>query len=69
MEQSHILSSLGPAEVRALIRQEDPRITTTTGLANGKSQCVACMVAGVSGIVHVELFVPFLYDLEPYYKL
>lgn len=37
MEQSVHLSSLSPAELRLLIRKEDPRIRTTTGLANGKN--------------------------------
>lgn len=36
MQQSVYLSSLTPAELRLLIRKEDPRIRTTTGLANGK---------------------------------
>ncbi|KAM3871402.1 D-glutamate cyclase, mitochondrial [Diretmus argenteus] len=38
MEQSDSLSSLSPAELRLLIRQDDPRITTTTGLADGHQQ-------------------------------
>ena len=38
MEKSDHLSSLSPAELRLLIRQEDSRIITTTGLANGKNQ-------------------------------
>ncbi|KAK9533240.1 hypothetical protein VZT92_008374 [Zoarces viviparus] len=38
MEQSNHLNSLSPAELRLLIRQEDPRISTTTGLANGYQQ-------------------------------
>uniref|UniRef100_A0A8C2Z851 D-glutamate cyclase n=1 Tax=Cyclopterus lumpus TaxID=8103 RepID=A0A8C2Z851_CYCLU len=38
MEPSHRLHSLSPAELRPLIRQEDPRIRTTTGLANGYQQ-------------------------------
>ena len=37
MEQSVHFSSLSPAELRLLIRKEDPRIRTTTGLANGKN--------------------------------
>lgn len=37
MEQSRNLKSLSPAELRLLIRNEDPRIRTTTGLANGKN--------------------------------
>uniref|UniRef100_A0A671TFS5 D-glutamate cyclase n=1 Tax=Sparus aurata TaxID=8175 RepID=A0A671TFS5_SPAAU len=38
MEKSVHLSSLSPAELRLLIRKEDPRIRTTTGLANGYQQ-------------------------------
>ncbi|XP_036954441.1 D-glutamate cyclase, mitochondrial isoform X1 [Acanthopagrus latus] len=38
MQQSVYLSSLTPAELRLLIRKEDPRIRTTTGLANGYQQ-------------------------------
>ncbi|XP_067469892.1 D-glutamate cyclase, mitochondrial isoform X1 [Thunnus thynnus] len=38
MEQSDRLNSLSPAELRLLIRQEDYRISTTTGLANGYQQ-------------------------------
>ncbi|KAI3367993.1 hypothetical protein L3Q82_026816 [Scortum barcoo] len=38
MEQLNNLKSLRPAELRLLIRQEDPRIKTTTGLANGYQQ-------------------------------
>lgn len=37
MQQSRDLKSLNPAELRLLIRHEDPRIRTTTGLANGKN--------------------------------
>lgn len=37
MERSRHLKSLSPAELRLLIRREDPGITTTTGLANGKN--------------------------------
>lgn len=38
MERSDHLNSLSPAELRLLIRQEDPRIRATTGLANGFQQ-------------------------------
>ncbi|TNM95940.1 hypothetical protein fugu_017023, partial [Takifugu bimaculatus] len=38
MEQSDNLKSLTPAELRLLIRSEDPRIRNTTGLANGYQQ-------------------------------
>ncbi|KAM7376781.1 hypothetical protein PAMP_006488 [Pampus punctatissimus] len=38
MEQLDPLSSLSPAELRLLIRQEDSRIRSTTGLANGYQQ-------------------------------
>lgn len=38
MEQPDHLSSLSPAELRLLIRQEDSRISTTSGLAYGKKQ-------------------------------
>ncbi|KAM7404101.1 hypothetical protein PAMA_004498 [Pampus argenteus] len=38
MEQLDPLSSLSPAELRLLIRQEDYRIRSTTGLANGYQQ-------------------------------
>lgn len=37
MEQARHLKSLTPAELRLLIRHEDPRIRTTTGLAHGKN--------------------------------
>lgn len=37
MQQSGDLTSLSPAELRLLIRQNDSRISTTTGLAYGKS--------------------------------
>ncbi|XP_051252245.1 D-glutamate cyclase, mitochondrial isoform X1 [Dicentrarchus labrax] len=38
MERSNNFNSMSPAELRLLIRQEDPRIRTTTGLANGYQQ-------------------------------
>lgn len=38
MELSDVLSFLSPAELRLLIRQEDPRITTTSGFAKGYQQ-------------------------------
>ncbi|XP_020496942.3 D-glutamate cyclase, mitochondrial isoform X1 [Labrus bergylta] len=38
MEKSDTLKSLSPAELRLLIRQEDPRIKTTSGLAEGYQQ-------------------------------
>ncbi|KAM6912803.1 D-glutamate cyclase, mitochondrial [Xenentodon cancila] len=38
MQQSDTLQSLNPAELRLLIRQKDPRIRTTTGLADGYQQ-------------------------------
>ncbi|XP_028252154.1 D-glutamate cyclase, mitochondrial isoform X2 [Parambassis ranga] len=38
MQQSGHLKSLSPAELRLLIRQKDPRIRTTTGLAKGYQQ-------------------------------
>uniref|UniRef100_UPI0037E7314C D-glutamate cyclase, mitochondrial-like n=1 Tax=Semicossyphus pulcher TaxID=241346 RepID=UPI0037E7314C len=38
MEQSDHLKSLSPAELRLLIRKEDPRIKTTSGLADGYQQ-------------------------------
>lgn len=36
MMKSEHLNNLSPANLRQLIRQKDPRIKTTTGLANGK---------------------------------
>lgn len=36
MMKSEHLNNLSPANLRLLIRQKDPRIKTTTGLANGK---------------------------------
>lgn len=62
MEQLNNLNYLSPAELRLLIRQEDPRISTTTGLADGKNQCVTYRAAYVT--VHLELFVACLCDLK-----
>lgn len=36
MMKSEHLNNVSPANLRQLIRQKDPRIKTTTGLANGK---------------------------------
>lgn len=49
MEQSDNLKSLTPAELRLLIRSEDPRIRNTTGLANGKNCVCACVCICLGG--------------------
>ncbi|XP_072314257.1 putative hydro-lyase BLi00500/BL02808 isoform X2 [Eucyclogobius newberryi] len=44
MEQSVEIHSLSPADVRRLIRHEDARISTTTGLASGFQQANVTML-------------------------
>ncbi|XP_061599795.1 D-glutamate cyclase, mitochondrial [Cololabis saira] len=44
MQQLDKLASLSPAELRLLIRQKDPRIGTTTGLAHGYQQANVVIV-------------------------
>lgn len=66
MELSNNVTSLSPTELRLLIRQNDPRIRTTSGLANGKKQwkvslepnnfCLNCIIQNhnfkISKFVH-----------------